>query len=136
MEEINKLETSIPSSYSNLHLVERFIEQIIATFEMPEKVQSDLMLALVEVSYNALLPDPRETVQKFAKFTAVKNRRKIVVTIEESGNGFDYTHPPCPLSKEREGLTGRSIYVMAALTDELRFIDKGRKIVMSFALDR
>ena len=57
-------------------------------------------------------------------------------SIEDEGNGFDYTNLPDPTDPENiEKLGGRGIFLMRNLSDEVKFEEKGKKTILSFYLD-
>lgn len=70
------------------------------------------------------------------RITAKQYINKISVTVEDEGEGFDYRHIPDPtISENLMKTTGRGLYLMSRLTDELLFDLNGRKVVMSFFLN-
>ncbi|MFT6035097.1 MAG: serine/threonine-protein kinase RsbW, partial [Marivirga sp.] len=52
------------------------------------------------------------------------------------GNGFNYNGLPDPTAPDNiDKPGGRGVFLMKALSDELEFLEEGRKIRLSFYLD-
>ena len=86
---MNKLELSIGSDPDNLYQVEHFIENVITTFYVADKLKGNITLAIIEAANNAILYGNKRNPLKFVKFKATKNKKEIIVTVEDEGIGFD-----------------------------------------------
>lgn len=61
--------------------------------------------------------------------------KDLVITIEDEGAGFDYTFIPDPTIPDNIGkTTGRGLYLIKALSDNLTFEKNGAKIILSFKM--
>lgn len=130
---MNKLKLSISSVPENIHMVERFIENITDTFEVSEKLRGCILMTIIEATNNAIIYGNKTNPQKSVKYTASKQKQKIVITVEDEGEGFDFRHLPNPgISENTQNLTGRGIYIMSKLSDELLFTKNGSKVTMTF----
>lgn len=130
---MNKLKLVIMSVPENVNKVEHFIENIIDTFEVSEKLKGSILLTIIEATNNAIIFGNKKDPKKLVKYTAVKHKQKITITVEDEGEGFDFRHVPTPtLSEGAQSLTGRGIYIMSKLSDELLFIKNGSKVTMTF----
>lgn len=131
---MNKLKLSIGSDYSeNINKVEHFIEDVIDTFKVSEKLQGSILMAIIEATNNAIIFGNKKDSQKLVRYTAIKRKQKITVTVEDEGEGFDFRNVPNPGAyKTSQSLTGRGIYIMSKLSDELLFTKNGSKVTMTF----
>lgn len=130
---MNKLTLSIRSTRENLTEVECFIETICDEFYLPECMRGKVALATIEAANNSLLYGNKEDPEKEIKITAVRNKQKVIVMVEDEGAGFDFKKIPDPVSTA--GLmaeTGRGLFLMATLTDGLFFAKNGAKVIMFF----
>ncbi len=73
---------------------------------------------------------------KKVKLTAIKNTQKVIITIEDEGEGFDLKKIPDPTTPENlMKTTSRGLYLMAAFTYELLFAKNGAKVILIFPLN-
>lgn len=133
---MNKLEFSIISTKDNINKVEKFIECLIEVFELPQSLCGKITLPIIEAVNNSILYGNKEDSRKLIKLTAIKDKEKIIITIEDEGEGFDFKNIPDPTTPENlMKTTGRGLYLMIHLTDELLFAKNGAKVVMTFFLN-
>jgi serine/threonine-protein kinase RsbW len=90
----------------------------------------DIEIALTEALENAAvhgnLKDPRKCVYVTCRCTAGGD---VSITVQDEGPGFDTGTLPDPTASEnRLRTSGRGIYLMKALMDEVRF-EKGGAVV-------
>lgn len=133
---MSKSELTILSDLNNLPEVEDFIENLIDKFGIEENLRVRIMLPVIEAVNNAILFGNKKDSEKTVKLTAVKNNQKIVITVEDEGEGFDFSYIPNPTTPENlMKTTGRGLYLMMTLTDNLVFTRNGAKVVMTFVLN-
>lgn len=133
---MNKLELSISSEIVNIKKVESFIEYFMDEFQIQEKLRGKIALSIVEAVNNAIICGNKQNPQKMVKLKAIKNTKRVIITIEDEGEGFDFKQIPDPTTPERlMQTTGRGLYLMVNLTDELLFAKNGAKVIMSFFLN-
>lgn len=133
---MSKSELTILSDLNNLPEVEDFIENLIDKFGIEENLRVRIMLPVIEAVNNAILFGNKKDSKKTVKLTAAKNNQKIVITVEDEGEGFDFNHIPNPTTPENlMKTTGRGLYLMMTLTDNLLFARNGAKVVMTFVLN-
>lgn len=133
---MSKSELTILSDLNNLPEVEDFIENLIDKFGIEENLRVRIMLPVIEAVNNAILFGNKKDSEKTVKLTADKNNQKIVITVEDEGEGFDFSHIPNPTTPENlMKTTGRGLYLMMTLTDNLVFTRNGAKVVMTFVLN-
>lgn len=133
---MNKLKLSIPSDWSNIKQVENFIENLIREFQLDEKLQGKVVVSVVEAVNNAILSGNKLDPQKVVKLTAIKSIKKVIITVEDEGEGFDFKRIPDPTTPDKFiQATGRGLYLMSSLTDKLLFTKNGAKVIMIFKLN-
>lgn len=132
---MKRLDLSITSELNNIREVEHFIEKTIKEFELPEDIWGKITLSIMEAVNNSILYGNKQDPQKLVKLAVVRSRIKVVFTIEDEGEGFDFKSIPDPTTPENlEKATGRGLYLMTHLTDELLFAKNGAKVIMIFSL--
>lgn len=132
---MNKLSLTITSELTNLKEVEHFIEKTIKEFELPEDIRGKITLSIMEAVNNSILYGNKQDSQKSIKLAVVRSQKKVIFTVEDEGEGFDFKNIPDPTTPENlEKATGRGLYLMTHLTDELLFAQNGAKVIMIFSL--
>ena len=102
---------------------------------MPEDIRGKITLSVIEAVNNSILYGNKQDLQKLVKLAAFKGCQKTIFTVEDEGEGFDFKNIPDPTTPENlEKATGRGLYLMTHLTDELLFAKNGAKVIMIFSL--
>lgn len=132
---MNKLSLTIASELNNIKEVENFIEKTIEEFKLSENLKGRITLSIVEAINNSILYGNKQDLQKLVKLAAFKGYQKVIFTVEDEGEGFDFKNIPDPTTPENlEKATGRGLYLMTHLTDELLFAKNGAKVIIVFSL--
>lgn len=132
---MNKLSLTIASELTNLREVEHFIEKTIKEFELPEDIRGNITLSVIEAVNNSILYGNKQDSEKLIKLAVVRSQKKVIFTVEDEGEGFDFKNIPDPTTPENlEKATGRGLYLMTHLTNELLFAKNGAKVIMIFSL--
>lgn len=116
--------------------MEDFIDQIIIAFQIKEKLRGKITLSIIEAVTNAILFGSKQNSRKQVRVTVTKNIKTITFTVEDEGNGFDYTEIPDPTIPQKcMQAAKKGLYLMLNLTDKLSFAKHGAKVSMTFLLD-
>lgn len=133
---MRKLKLSIPSNLNSIINVENFGENLISEFQLQEELRGRITLSIVEAVTNAILYGNKQNPLKKVKLSAAKTTKKVTVTIEDEGEGFNFKNIPDPTSPPRCMQAARKgLYLMLKLTDKLEFTKHGAKVTMSFSLN-
>ena len=125
-----ELRQSFPSQ---IQVISPFVDQLmsfIAKSRHKDGSEMDIEIALTEALENAAvhgnLKDPRKRVYVTCRCNAGAD---VSITVQDEGPGFDTDTLPDPTALEnRLRTSGRGIYLMKALMDEVRF-EKGGAVV-------
>lgn len=132
---MNKLEISISSEISNIVKVENFIESFVEYFQLPSDLFGKISLAVIEAVNNAILSGNKRIPDKLVTLTAERMDDKFMVTVSDEGEGFDYTNIPDPtLPDNINKVTGRGLFLMKTLSDELNFENNGATVTLVYNL--
>ena len=128
---------TLKSSYEECERALDMIEDIDRDFNLDEDLKSKLQLVLSEAVTNGILHgnklDINKTVEVKANVSAEENR--ILLTVADQGEGFDFQKRTNPLSEENLLKTGgRGLFIIEELADNVQFKDEGRKIIIIFRL--
>ena len=128
-----KKDITINSSVENLTYVEKEIETIFDDFSFKQDHFGNVLIAVTEAVNNAVHYGNQEDVTKVVNINFTSQKNKLVVTIKDQGDGFDYEALPDPTDPENlEKLQGRGIFLMKHLSDSISFSDNGSKVEMIF----
>jgi serine/threonine-protein kinase RsbW len=91
-----------------------------------------IRLALDEAINNAILHGNRDPLQEPSDpilITWTAGPRKMIVSVQDTGNGFDPDSIPDPTSEENLfSVNGRGIFIMKTVMDAVEFIDPGNRV--------
>ena len=129
---MNKLSISISSEISNIVKVENFVETFTA---LPSVLYGKISLSVIEAVNNAILSGNKRQPDKMVSLVAEKTDKQFKVTVSDEGEGFDYEVIPDPtLPDNINKITGRGLYLMKTLSDELIFENGGSTVTLVFNL--
>ncbi len=96
-------------------------------------------LALDEAISNAIIHGHGEALGRPERDVRIRyslGPTRIVITVEDSGEGFDHAHLPDPTADENLlNINGRGIYLMRTIMDEVIYNDYGNRVSMTKILD-
>jgi serine/threonine-protein kinase RsbW len=125
-----ELRQSFPSQ---IQAISPFIDQLmhfIAKSRSMDGSEMDIEIALGEALENAIVHGNREDPDKRVYLTCrCTSDGEVSITVQDEGQGFNIGALPDPTAQEnRLRTSGRGIYLMKALMDEVRF-EKGGAVV-------
>ena len=97
---MNRLAVIITSELNNINKVEDFIERTIKEFKLSENLRGKITLAVIEAVNNSILYGNKQNPQKLVKLTAFKGHQRVIFTVEDGGEGFDFNNIPDPTTPE------------------------------------
>jgi serine/threonine-protein kinase RsbW len=125
----------IASKTDNLHLVEKFVDDFSTSCNINRDVYGNLLIATLEAANNAITHGNKLNENKQVELVFSIDDGKILLTVKDEGAGFDHTSIPDPTSPENlENMSGRGVFLMSKLSDEIAFEDNGSFVRMTFIL--
>ncbi len=125
----------IAASIDELYKVENAIEELYASGKLSEVNYGNVIVASTEAALNAINHGSKENPEQKVFFDLTVDEKEIMVVVEDSGAGFDYTNLPDPTDPENiEKGSGRGIFIMTNLSDSIKFENNGAKVTMRFLL--
>ncbi|MDZ7604742.1 MAG: ATP-binding protein [Cyclobacteriaceae bacterium] len=123
----------IPSITENIRIIESFIDNAKEKFQLDDDIYGNIMIAVTESVNNAIMHGNKSDKSKNVTLSLSLNQNTINFTIMDEGKGFDFQNLPDPTSPENiDKPSGRGIFLMKHLSDEVSFKNNGSLVQLSF----
>ncbi len=125
----------LPSTPESITQLEALIEEIADKYHVAEDTFANMMTCLNEAAINAIIHGNKSDISKKVIINADVDPKRIVWTITDEGDGFDYNHLADPTAPENlENLTGRGVFIIKQLADQCIFNAKGNEVELHFKI--
>ena len=125
----------LPSEPKSLLSLESWVNYLCDTYKISVEIYGNILIALSEAVNNAISHGNGNVFEKNTLVISSLDKRKLVFTITDQGNGFDFSQLPDPTSPENiEKPQGRGIFLMNHLSDGVSFEQPGNKVEITFQL--
>jgi serine/threonine-protein kinase RsbW len=123
----------IKSSKSEINEVEKFVEDICDYYNINNSYFGNIIIAVAAAVENSIVHGNKQDPSKMISISFEANKKGIVFSIEDEGEGFNFDNVPDPTDVQAKTKnTGTGIFLIKALTDEVLFLNGGRKIQLQF----
>jgi serine/threonine-protein kinase RsbW len=125
---------SILSSADNIHLVERFIEDICDRFNLTNNYFGNISMAIMEAVDNAIKHGNKNCRDKKVSIRLDLEPGLLKFLVKDEGEGFNYDHipdPTDPFSSSSEKV-GRGIFIIRSMADKTHYNALGNELTMVF----
>jgi len=123
------------SNIDSLLKIERFIDDVCDQYKLGGDQYGNILIALTEAVNNAITHGNKLDPNKKVRLNMATTSKDVEFIIEDEGVGFDYNNVPDPtLPRNLEELSGRGIFLMKALADNVDFEENGRIIKLKFSI--
>ncbi len=130
---MNTIKIEIPSIVENIRIIESFIDNAKEKFNLDDDIYGNIMIAVTESVNNAIKHGNKNNKTKNVSISLSLNENVLKFRIEDQGEGFDYNLLPDPTSPENINKpSGRGIFLMKHLSDEVNFHNEGKTVELSF----
>ena len=134
--QVGKLYTlQLQAKEDSIVQLENLIESIADKYQISEDTFANMMTCLNEALINAMKHGNKMDPDKKVIINAEVEPKRIIWTITDEGEGFDYTHLPDPTAPENlENLTGRGVFIIKHLADQCIFNASGNEVELHFKI--
>lgn len=130
---MNNIKIVIPSITENIRIIESFIDNAREKFKLNDDIYGNIMIAVTESVNNAIMHGNKNDRTKNVTLNLSLNENVINFSITDEGIGFDFQNLPDPTSPENiDKPSGRGIFLMKHLSDEVNFRNRGSMVELSF----
>ena len=125
----------LPSKQESITLLENLIEEIADKYNISEDTFANMMTCLSEAAINAIVHGNKLDPDKKVIVNADIEGHRIIWTVTDEGEGFDYNNLADPTAPENlENLTGRGVFIIKHLADQCIFNSKGNEVELHFKI--
>lgn len=130
---LNSQQLELPSGAEGIHIIEKLIETICSTYKLSEDYYGNILVAVTEAVNNAIYHGNKENPGKKVHVGFKTNTNSVSFSVRDEGSGFDFNNLPDPTDPANiEKPSGRGIFLMKHLADEVEFSDGGSCVSISF----
>ncbi|MFM2285704.1 MAG: hypothetical protein RLZZ543_1201 [Bacteroidota bacterium] len=124
-----------PSLKENVSLVEKFIDEICQFYSIGDENYGNILVAVTEAVSNAIYHGNRLNPDKSVRFFYETKENNLCFTVEDEGNGYNPDTLPDPTDPSNlEVPNGRGVFLMRKLTDDIKFLNEGRRVELYFRI--
>ena len=133
---MDSIKVHFPSLDENIRIVESFIDNAKEKFNLDDDIYGNIMVAVTESVNNAIRHGNRNDKKKNVYLSLSLNEDLIRFIIKDEGAGFDYHNLPDPTAPENiDKPSGRGIFLMKHLSDEVNFKQEGSEVELCFYIN-
>lgn len=133
---MKSIHLEIPSLPENIRMIESFIDNAKEKFHLDDDIYGNIMIAVTEAVNNAIRHGNANDKSKNVSLTLNFDTAQISFCVEDEGKGFDHHNLPDPTAPENlEKTSGRGIFLMKHLADEIAFKEDGRVVELTFYMN-
>lgn len=130
---MDTIKIEIPSISENIRIIESFIDNAKERFNLNDDIYGNIMIAVTESVNNAIMHGNKNDRTKNVTLSLSLNKNIINFQIRDEGLGFDFQNLPDPTSPENlDKPSGRGVFLMKHLSDEVNFSNNGSLVELSF----
>lgn len=123
----------IESIIANLSIVETIIDSITNEIGINKENYGKVLISALEAVNNAIVHGNKSDPSKEVDIKIIFNRKQLKIIVTDEGDGFKPENVPDPTEPGNiEALSGRGIFLMSRLADDIIFSKKGNCVKMTF----
>ena len=126
----------LPSRIDSITNLENFIDTLREKYNFSDEVYANVLTCLSEATVNAIIHGNKENLNKkvYINLEVIEEKR-LIFTISDEGNGFNFNSLPDPTAPENlENLTGRGVFIVKRLADQCIFNSRGNELELHFKI--
>ncbi|WP_107039737.1 ATP-binding protein [Brumimicrobium mesophilum] len=124
---------SFTSDIKNISVAESLVDTICRENGVHEDHYGNILIAVTEAVNNAIQHGNLEDTNKKVFVSVKRNSDELCFTIKDAGEGFAFDNLPDPTAPENiEKESGRGIFLMKSLADNVAFENNGAEVTLTF----
>ena len=127
------MQLKIESDLENMSIVENAIDNLTNELGINQDNYGKILIAVLEAVNNAIVHGNKSVLDKQVEIKFDFDKKNLMVKVTDEGNGFRPDQIPDPTKPENiEELSGRGVFIMSKLADEIKFNNKGNSVELKF----
>ena len=123
----------IESRLTNLAVVEKAIDTFTKDTSISRDSYGKILVSVMEAVNNAIIHGNKSDQTKFVEIELKMTNGSLTVVVQDEGAGFKHIDVPDPTQPENIlKASGRGVFLMKKLADEIEFNKKGNCVIMTF----
>lgn len=126
----------LPSRIDSITLMENFIDELSVKYGFSDEQYANVLTCLSEAVINGIVHGNRQNPDKkvYINLEVIEDKR-LIFTISDEGEGFDFNKLPDPTAPENlENITRRGVFIIKKLADQCIFNSKGNELELHFKI--
>ncbi len=132
MGKLQKIEVS--SHPNEIHKVLQFIERICDEKDIYNSYYGNIVTSITEAFNNAIEHGNNFSDDKSVTISFETKNDGLTFCVEDQGNGFNPLNITNPTDPNFDAESGRGIFVMGLLSDNMLFLENGAKVCFKFLI--
>ena len=125
----------IESKLENICVIEKMVDEISDEIKLSSDIYGKILIATIEAVNNSIVHGNKLDPTKKVFVDVILENNELHIAISDQGKGFDFTNVPDPTIPENiENISGRGVFLMKKLTDNLIFNDTGTQVELIFKI--
>ncbi|MCF8275471.1 MAG: ATP-binding protein [Flavobacteriales bacterium] len=130
---MEKQSLNFDSKADNIVIAEKLVDDVCKKFSVDEDYYGNILIAVTEAVNNAINHGNRQNPEKKVHLDFIERGDRLSFSIKDEGEGFDHEALPDPTDPENlEKISGRGVFLMKHLADEVEFSENGTRVEMIF----
>lgn len=130
-----KKKLTIDSKVENICTIEKLIDEISDEIKISSDIYGKILIATIEAVNNSIVHGNKLDPTKKVFIEIFYEIPNLHISITDQGRGFDFTSVPDPTTPENiENVSGRGVFLMKKLADNLIFNDTGTQVELIFKI--
>jgi len=126
-------ELKIQSNVDNLIKVENLIDNLSKRLGVSDEVYGKVLVSTIEAVNNAIVHGNKNVESKAVNLVCSSNGSSLTIVVKDEGDGYNFNSIPDPTAVENlEKLSGRGVFIMKKLADDIEFNEFGNEVKMTF----
>ena len=121
------------SKADNIVIAEKLVDDVCTKHSVNEDYYGNILIAVTEAVNNAINHGNRQNPEKKVHLDFETQDSSLRFMVKDEGDGFDFENLPDPTDPANlEKISGRGVFLMRNLADEVEFSENGTKVEMVF----
>jgi len=130
-----KKKITIESKLENICAIEKMIDEVSDEIKISSDIYGKILIATIEAVNNSIVHGNKLDPDKNVFIELYFEKPNLHILIADQGAGFDFLTVPDPTTPENiENVSGRGVFLMKKLADNLIFNDSGTQVELIFKI--